>query len=40
MNRLADGLGVDVPPSYQRAIEQWLTGPATQQEWLMRPKEE
>ena len=39
MNRLADGLGVDVPPSYQRAIEQWLTGPATQQEWLMRPKE-
>ena len=39
MNRLADGLGVDVPPSYQRAVEQWLTGPATQQEWLMRPKE-
>lgn len=39
MDRLADGLGVDVPPSYQRAVEQWLTGPATQQEWLMRPKE-
>ena len=39
MNRLADGLGVDVPPSYQRAVEQWLTGPATRQEWLMLPKE-
>jgi uncharacterized peroxidase-related enzyme len=39
MNRLADGLGVDVPPSYQRAVEQWLTGPAAQQGWLMRPKE-
>jgi uncharacterized peroxidase-related enzyme len=39
MNRLADGLGVDVPPSYQRAVEQWLAGQATKQDWLMRPKE-
>ncbi len=35
MNRLAQGLGVDVPASYQRAVSQWLTGPARNQEWLM-----
>ena len=26
MNRLADCLGVDVPPGYQKAMESWLTG--------------
>jgi uncharacterized peroxidase-related enzyme len=39
MGRLADGLGVDVPAEYQKAAERWLTGPATRQEWLMKPKE-
>ncbi|MBM3943557.1 MAG: peroxidase-related enzyme [SAR202 cluster bacterium] len=39
MNRLADGLGVDVPPSYQTAMQRWLTGPAAQAQWLMKPKE-
>lgn len=38
MDRLADGLGVEVPPGRQEAIEQWLSSPASQQEWLMRPK--
>lgn len=38
MNRLADGLGVDVPAEYQKAAERWLTGPAASQEWLMNPK--
>ena len=28
MNRLADSLGIDIPPSYQKAVEKWLTGPA------------
>ena len=37
MNRLADSLGIDIPPSYQKAVEQWLTGPAGRQPWLMRP---
>ena len=37
MNRLADCLGVDVPPGYQKAMESWLTGPAARQPWLMRP---
>ncbi len=39
MDRLADGLGVDVPPSYQSAVQRWLTGPASHAEWLLRPKE-
>jgi len=38
MTRLADGLGVEVHPERQEAIEQWLTGPARQKEWLMKPK--
>ncbi len=38
MTRLAEGLGVEVPPERQKAIEQWLTGPARQKEWLMKPK--
>ena len=37
MNRLADSLGIDIPPSYQKAVEKWLTGPAGRQPWLMRP---
>lgn len=40
MDRLADGLGVDVPQEYQKLVESWLTGPVTQQPWLMQPKEE
>ena len=40
MDRLADGLGVDLPVEYQKAAEQWLTGPATRQEWLIMPKEQ
>lgn len=38
MDRLADGLGVELPTGRQEAIEQWLTGPATQQDWLMRAR--
>ena len=37
MNRLADSLGIDIPASYQKAVENWLTGPAGRQPWLMRP---
>ena len=40
MNRLADGLGVDVPPSYHQSVLEWLNGPAAEQEWLVEPKEE
>lgn len=39
MNRLADGLGIDVPAEYQESVMQWLTGPAAGQEWLVEPKE-
>lgn len=35
MTRLADGLGVEFPMQNQREIEQWLTGPAQAQEWMM-----
>ena len=35
MTRLADGLGVEVPPGRQEAHERWLTAAASQQEWLM-----
>ncbi len=38
MTRLADGLGVEVPPERQEAHERWLTGPVLEQEWLMTPK--
>jgi len=38
MNRLADGLGIDVPPVYQKSVLKWLTGPAASQEWLVKPK--
>ena len=39
MTRLADGLGVEVPPGRQEAIARWLTGPAREQAWLMQGKE-
>ena len=39
MTRLADGLGVEVPDSHQKYVEGWLTGPAREQEWLMRQKD-
>ncbi len=38
MTRLADGLGVVFRESHQRVMEQWMTGPATEQEWLMKQK--
>ena len=38
MTRLADGLGVEFPREGQDAIETWLSGPAAQQEWLLRAK--
>ena len=38
MTRLADGLGVELDARRQEAIEAWLTGPARQQEWLMKAK--
>ena len=38
MTRLADGLGVQVPEGGQETHERWLTGPALQQDWLMKAK--
>ena len=40
MDRLADGLGVAVPPDYARLVASWLTGPAADQDWLLREKGE
>ncbi|MCH7606152.1 MAG: peroxidase-related enzyme [Chloroflexi bacterium] len=37
MDRLANSLGVDVPPALQKAVGGWLTEPAGQQSWLVRP---
>ncbi|MCH7979013.1 MAG: peroxidase-related enzyme [Acidobacteria bacterium] len=37
MDRLANSLGVDLEPRHRRALENWLTGPAAQQDWLMPP---
>ncbi len=37
MNRLAQGLGVDVPQAYLGGVLQWLTGPARDQAWLLSP---
>ena len=34
MNRLADGLGVDIPAERQEAMSRWVTGPAREQAWL------
>ncbi len=38
MTRLADGLGVEFPAQNQQHIEQWLTGPARDQQWMMKQK--
>ena len=38
MTRLADGLGVEFPQHGQEGIEMWLTGPAREQEWMMKQK--
>jgi uncharacterized peroxidase-related enzyme len=38
MNRLANGLGVDVPEDYHKMVQGWLTGPVVQQKWLMQAK--
>ena len=35
--RAAQGLGVEFPHKEHEAIEEWLTGPARDQEWLMAP---
>ena len=35
MDRLANSLGVDLEPRHRRALENWLTGPAAKQDWLM-----
>jgi len=33
MNRLADGLGVDIPAERQEVMSRWVTGPAKEQDW-------
>ena len=38
MNRLANGLGVEVPPGRQEAHERWMSKEAACQEWLMGKK--
>ncbi len=38
MTRLADGLGVEVPPGRQEAHERWLSSAAAGQKWLMEQK--
>ncbi|MCH8109480.1 MAG: hypothetical protein IIB15_05055 [Chloroflexi bacterium] len=38
MTRLADGLGVVFTDNAQSAVERWLTGPAKDQEWMMKQK--
>ena len=38
INRLTNGLGVDLSPERQGSVEQWIHGPAAEQDWLMRPK--
>ena len=40
MNRLADGLGVDVNADRQQAMDRWVVGPARDQEWLWAPKKQ
>ena len=37
MDRLANSLGVDLPPRYRDAVDNWLTGFVAQQGWLMHP---
>ena len=38
MNRLANGLGVEVPPGRQEAQEKWMSKEAASQDWLMGAK--
>ena len=38
MNRLANALGVEVPPGRQEAQEKWMSKEAASQEWLMGKK--
>jgi uncharacterized protein YciW len=40
MNRLADGLGVDIGADRQEAMNHWVAGPARDQEWLWAFKEQ
>ncbi|MFQ6027803.1 MAG: peroxidase-related enzyme [Dehalococcoidia bacterium] len=40
MDRLANALGVDVPPAYLKSVDQWLTGPVTEETWLTEAREE
>jgi hypothetical protein len=35
--RVAQGLGVEFPYKDHEAVEEWLVGPARDQEWLMAP---
>ena len=37
-NRLANGLGVEVPPGRQEAQERWMSKEAASQYWLMKQK--
>ena len=38
MNRLADGLGVDIPEGREAIMSQWLSDAAKQaQDWLLSP---
>ena len=39
MNRLADGLGVDIPEGREAIMSQWLSTAAKQaQDWLLAPE--
>lgn len=39
MNRLADGLGVEIPEGREAIMAQWLSDKAKQaQDWLLRPE--
>ena len=40
MNRLADGLGVDIGADRQESMDRWVTGPARDQAWLWAVKEQ
>ena len=40
MNRLADGLGVDIDGDRQQAMDRWVSGPARDLDWLWEFKEQ
>jgi uncharacterized peroxidase-related enzyme len=40
MNRVASSLGVEIPGNFQRVVKNWLTGPATENAWMLRTGEE